>query len=328
MAAFNSYSPAESPWAAAICGTAACVASTSQKTRRTRDILGIERASRLPVAVPAVSSLSEMSAAGSSCTSSSLPLAPMWPINQFYSKVPPVLGNRGLHVFEASGVGVALIENIVETRGNVEVFLELARIYRGIHDEEPAQIGLSDGPSPAGVLRVETGKELFLRQGNTEIALGQLFRRIGQNVIGHDALRVLQGMRNCPLQAARPLCSHLPFDALGLQGDGIRIHRETSEWIPRLFDQIVNAIQKPRAGHGIGFPETMLQVQLPGANPLRPQSRVRRVALVAGIEAFKAVRSAEGPAVGRPDVCSRGCTKNQPYTWTERVSILFMPIIA
>src|SRR5947209_6398601 len=108
-----------------------------------------------------------MSAAGSSCTSSSLPLAPMWPINQFYSKVPPVLGNRGLHVFEASGVGVALIENIVETRGNVEVFLELARIYRGIHDEEPAQIGLSDGPSPAGVLRVETVKDLFLRQGNT-----------------------------------------------------------------------------------------------------------------------------------------------------------------
>src|SRR5207245_9274482 len=103
-----------------------------------------------------------MSAAGSSCTSSSLPLAPMWPINQFYSKVPPVLGNRGLHVFEASGVGVALIENIVETRGNVEVFLELARIYRGIRDEEPAQIGLSDGASPACVFDLERRGTIFM----------------------------------------------------------------------------------------------------------------------------------------------------------------------
>src|SRR5712692_1897635 len=80
-----------------------------------------------PLAVCAVSSVREMSAGGGSCPASLLPLAPMRPISQFYSKVPPVLGNRGLHVFEAAGVGVALIEHIVETRGDVEVFLELAR---------------------------------------------------------------------------------------------------------------------------------------------------------------------------------------------------------
>src|SRR6266705_3735948 len=135
--------------------------------------------------------------------------AQMRPIVQFYSKASSVLGDRSLHVFEAAGIGVSLVKNVVKAGGNVEIFFELAGEQRQVHDKEAPEFGLGERPSLTHVLRIEAGKELFLHEWKAEAGLGELLRRIGQKVPGHNVPRVLQGMRNGSFQAARPSGSQL-----------------------------------------------------------------------------------------------------------------------
>src|SRR5579864_1231538 len=115
----------------------------------------------------------------------------MRPIGQLYSKASSVLRNRDFHVFEAARVGVPLIQEIVESAGEIDLFRNFAAENSEIHDEESAQHRLRDGPCPARILCIDAGKEFFLHERNTEIYFGQLSRRIGQIIAGKHVASVL-----------------------------------------------------------------------------------------------------------------------------------------
>src|SRR5713101_7145589 len=72
----------------------------------------------------------------------------------------------------------------------------------------------------------------------------------------------------------------------------------------------------------------MLDVQLPRANQLRPQRKVRRGVAVPSIEVFIAVGCAEGPAIDCPYVCIPLRAKKESHTRTQSVPELIMPVIA
>src|SRR2546422_6828673 len=72
----------------------------------------------------------------------------------------------------------------------------------------------------------------------------------------------------------------------------------------------------------------MLQIQFPGTNPLRPQRRVWRIALIADIEVFIAVWSAEGRAINGFDVRVRGRFNEQTQSRAESVPKPLVPVAA
>jgi hypothetical protein len=100
------------------------------------------------------------------------------------------------------------------------------------------------------------------------------------------------------------------------------------EGIDALFDQIVNLIQKNRAGYVIRLPETALHVHFQTPNSLRLQCGIGGIAVVARIEGFVIVRRAKRPTVICLQVRVRGRVEVQARSRAQRVSIYSIPVAA
>ena len=98
-------------------------------------------------------------------------------------------------MFEAARIGVPLIQEIVDAAGEIDLFRDFAAENGKIHEEESSQFRLRDGSCPARILGIDAGIELFLRERNAEVYLGQLSRRIGQIIAGKHVASVLYGVR-------------------------------------------------------------------------------------------------------------------------------------
>ena len=84
-------------------------------------------------------------------------------------------------MFDAARVGVPLIQEIVETPGEIDLFRNFAAENSKVHKEESAQFRLRDGSCPARILGIDAGKSFFCKRGTLRFALANCRGELGKS---------------------------------------------------------------------------------------------------------------------------------------------------